>query len=293
MKKPLLLIAPAKLNLCLHITGKRMDGYHTLESLVAFTELGDTLEITPAQTLTLNVTGPFAEALHISEDQNLVMKAASMLRLRTGANIGARMVLHKQLPVGSGLGGGSADAAAALCGLHRFWRVDYDENVLHTIAVKLGSDVPACLASHPAWVCGAGEQVKPLAAFPKAWVVLVNPRQPLLTVDVYRGFKGNFSAPGAMPERFSSVENLVEAIGAKRNDLQEPATLLMPVINDMLAAISATRGCLLSRMSGSGPTCFGIYADEAEAQQSAHGLQQTYSNWWCVATGLHDVPGSA
>jgi 4-diphosphocytidyl-2-C-methyl-D-erythritol kinase len=282
--------APAKLNLSLHITGKRPDGYHTLESLVAFTEFGDTLEIMPADTLTLAVTGPFADALHISDEQNLVMKAASMLRLRTGCTAGARLVLHKQIPVSAGLGGGSSDAAAALRGLYRFWRIDndHDEGVLHHIARKIGSDVPACLVRQTAWVRGAGEEVSPLTSFPEASIVLVKPAEELLTADIYRSFSGNFTPRGTMPNALPDVNSLVQAIQPKRNDLQSPAMTLLPIINDVLSAIGATRGCLLARMSGSGPTCFGIYATPHDAQHAAQGLNHTYSSWWCTATRLHD-----
>ena len=286
--------APAKINLCLHVTGRRPDGYHTLESLVAFTDFGDTLEIMPADTLTLNVTGPFADALHISKEQNLVMQAASMLRLRTGSTTGARMVLHKQIPVSAGLGGGSSDAAAALKALYRFWRIDSeDDRVLERIALKLGSDVPACLAHQAAWIRGAGEEVKPVSKFPEVFLVLVKPEESLLTRDIYQRFGNKFSFPSKLPDGFISLDSLVQAIQPKHNDLHTPAIDLLPVIHNVLGAIHATRGCLLSRMSGSGPTCFGVYSSQDEAEQAAAELRQTYSTWWCMATRLHDWRNAA
>lgn len=285
------IVAPAKINLYLHILGKRTDGLHSIESLAAFTEFGDTLEIAKADTLTLQVAGPFADALSIAQDQNLVMQAAATLRLRSGCNEGARIVLHKQLPIGAGLGGGSSDAAAVLLGLYRFWKIGYErdeEHMLAPLARKLGSDVPVCLTRQAAIMRGAGEQVTSIPNFPEIAVVLVNPMHQLLTADVYKKFSGPFSAASHAPIHAASLQDLVKMLREKRNDLQPPAVALLPEINNVLAAIQATHGCLMTRMSGSGPTCFGLYADMADAQKAAVRLQDTYTSWWCVATHLSD-----
>jgi len=260
--------APAKINLYLHITGKRSDGYHLLDSLVAFTEYGDVLEITSSERLELTVTGPFAASL--SED-NLVMRAARLLQEYTGCKKGAQITLHKNIPIGAGLGGGSSDAAAALLGLQKLWGVTLASDKLQELALKLGSDVPVCLLRKTSRVGGIGDEVTPVAMeWDKHWLVLVNPNVPLLTADVYRRFSGPFSLPSAPPH----------------NDLEAPAIVLLPVVADVLSAIHRS-GCELARMSGSGATCFGLYESEEAAQIAAQNLQQQHPDWWIQSTGWY------
>jgi len=311
--------APAKLNLFLHVTGRRSDGYHLLESLVAFTEFGDMLTIEPAETLTLDMTGLGAASLQQNSQDNLVMKAAHLLQAYSGHRAGAHITLQKHIPVGAGLGGGSADAAAVLSGLKTLWRIDIDDAGMAELALQLGSDVPVCLASKTAWVSGIGEQiilipspiggrlgggrnkVKPSQVSPhpnpppngegilNLWAVLVNPGMKLLTKDVFRHFSGEFSSPSLAPDVIASRDALLSILKPKHNALEPPAMKLMPVIGEVLAAIRATPGCGLSRMSGSGATCFGLYDNELAAQQAAREIQRLHPAWWRMVTKIYET----
>lgn len=260
--------ARAKVNLSLHVTGKRADGYHLLDSLVCFAGVGDTVTVTPADTLTLEVTGPEAQAL---EGENLVTRAARLM----GGN--AALHLDKHLPVASGIGGGSADAAATLRALQALGRpLPADADVL-----RLGADVPVCLNGRAVRMTGIGEGLAP-APLPPAWLVLCNPRVGVSTADVFRGLEG-FGAP--MPEvpAFADAGALARWLEGTRNDLEPPALRLAPVIADVKAALAAQDGCLIARMSGSGATCFGLFATEAQARKGAASLPPA---WWSAAAPL-------
>lgn len=283
MPAPVIESAPAKLNLFLHVTGKREDHYHLLESLVVFTDFGDTLEMHDAAALTLDIAGPYAAALAAAEG-NLIVKAAEALRRHSGCRRGARIVLHKRIPLSAGLGGGSADAAAALRGLTRLWDLGIDNEALHQLAASLGSDVPVCLRGQPAVMRGVGEQLSPMDIEAPAWVVLANPDFPLATADVYRRFTGPFSVPAVLPSRIDGFDALLAAIAAGRNDLQVPAVALQPAIKEMLAAITATPRCRLSRMAGSGATCFGLFADADDAARAVQQLRRDHPQWWLCET---------
>lgn len=282
---PVVIDAPAKLNLFLRVTGKRADGYHLLESLVAFTQFGDRLEILPADTLTLRTVGPFADALSETAD-NLVIKAAAMLRLRMGSHKGAHMVLHKMIPVGAGLGGGSADAAAALLVLNKFWRLYADPSILADLALKLGSDVPVCLQRQTAYLRGVGEKVTPLQAPLPYWFLLVNPGEPVLTSAVFHRFGQTFDAPLSLPDSFKTDGDALEFICKQHNSLQPAAIACVPSIMQVLEMIGNTKGCKISRMSGSGATCFGLYASQPDAQAARQTIHNLYPGWWSVVTPL-------
>jgi len=277
------IIAPAKINLFLHIVGKRDDGYHLLESLVGFTQFGDHLSIKPSDDLSLQVEGEFASMLDADMEQNLVLKTARLLQAHCNIKAGAQIKLHKALPVGSGLGGGSANAAAVLKALCQFWKVELDP----ALAAKLGADVAMCLDSSPAFAQGVGDKLQPMY-IPPMDVVLVHPRQPLLTADVYRAFKLPFAETVEMPASIDSPEALVALLSDMHNGLQPAAIDCMPVIGDILCAIAATKSCLLARMSGSGSGCFGIYKDAAAAKNAAQELAANQPDWWCMATRLHN-----
>ncbi|MDE3059400.1 MAG: 4-(cytidine 5'-diphospho)-2-C-methyl-D-erythritol kinase [Pseudomonadota bacterium] len=288
MSDPLRIAAPAKLNLFLQVTGRRPDNYHLLESLVAFTDFGDTLEIRPADDISLTVEGPFSAPLQDS-GQNLVMQAAELLRAEAGVKDGAQIVLSKHIPIAAGLGGGSADAAAALRGLRALWNIAIDNEDLHRLALTLGSDVPACLLSQPLWLQGTGDEVTPVPMHAEAWAVLVNPGLPLATADVFGRFSGVFAAASDAPEAIDSLDDLAMLIQLRQNALTPAAAALMPAINDVLAAIRNSSGCLLARMSGSGATCFGLYASEASARMAAETIHGKHPGWWCVSTGFHEA----
>lgn len=260
--------APAKLNLALHVRGKLPDGRHALETLFAFCTDGDRLEAEPADELTLAIDGPFAEGL--SEVGNLVMTAADALRRRAGIDAGARLILHKHLPVASGIGGGSADAAAALRLLTRLWGIDPTNAA--AVAPDIGSDVPACLLSMTARGEGAGDQLRlvedgSIAGTP---VLLVNPGAPLSTAAVFAAWDGLDRGP-----------LLDWRIG--RNDLEAPARTLIPEIGEVLDWLSLRGGVTVARMSGSGATCFALFDSEDARDEAA---AASPSNWWHLASFL-------
>lgn len=267
--------APAKVNLWLHVTGKRDDGYHLLDSLVAFADVGDRLTGSLSDTIALTVTGPFAGALQ-NEDDNLVSRAAQMLASQCGVNAGARLILEKNLPVASGIGGGSADAAAALRLCSRLWDVALSPDELREIALDLGADVPVCLESRTTRMSGIGDILRdPPRAVPPLHAVLVNPLTPVSTAAVFRALAGQHT-----PAHGEIGPTAFEWIAAAGNDLQDPALTLAPDIADVLAALAAQSGCRLSRMSGSGATCFGIFNSAAHAADAAAQLQLRYPGWW-------------
>lgn len=276
--------APAKINLTLHVVGKRDDGYHLLDSLVAFAGVGDTLDFAPADTLGLEVTGPTAG--QIPEGENIVIKAARLLAGAAGMNKGAAIRLTKRLPVAAGIGGGSADAAAALKGLMRLWDVSLSPEALNTLALSIGADVPVCLAGTPMRMMGVGEVLEPAPALPPAWLLLVNPMVPLHTPPVFKARTGPFSEADPLTASPADAAALAQALAARRNDLTPPAIIIEPVVGEVLAAIAATADCLLSRMSGSGATCFGLYAGEAQARAAAARVAAAHPAWWVAPAPL-------
>ena len=274
--------APAKVNLHLHVLGRRQDGYHLLDSLVVFAAVGDRLSVFPADGLSLSVTGPFAAGL-AGEADNLVLRAARGLAARAGIRPAARLVLEKNLPVASGIGGGSADAAAALRLLCRFWHLE--PGLPERIAGGLGADVPVCLASRPVLMSGIGEMLKPVAGLPDVGIVLINPGIAVATPAVFRARVGAFSGPAGFPDSaWRDVAALVGALREVRNDLEAPARLLAPGVSDALQIVSTSPGCLLARMSGSGATCFGLFAGPAAARAAAQTIDR--DGWWVWGGGL-------
>jgi 4-diphosphocytidyl-2-C-methyl-D-erythritol kinase len=271
--------APAKLNLDLVLTGRRPDGYHELDSVVVFADLGDELAAAPAEGLTVECAGPFAGDLPPG-DGNIVRRAALRLAEAVGAAPRVRLRLEKRLPVASGIGGGSADAAAALRALARLWRVPADTPALAATARTLGSDVLACLGSRSARMRGVGELIEPMPAMPVFDLVLVNPGRPLATAEVFAAVR---------PERFGRRAEPVSAVPdldwlrRSRNDLEEPARGRMPAIGDLLRTLAAAPGCRLARMSGSGPTCFGVFDGRDDAQVAAAGIAAAHPGWWVAA----------
>ena len=279
-------LARAKLNLDLLVTGRRADGYHELDSLVAFADLGDELTIAPADELGLELAGPFGRDL-AADDGNLVLRAAKALAAVAGVEPKARFRLDKRLPVASGVGGGSADAAAALRGLRRLMALPSSDRELGAIGLRLGADVPVCLASRTARMQGIGEHVEPVAALPALHLVLVNPRRPLATADVFKALRYETAGPRAEP--VPAVPDL-GWLARSRNDLEAPARSLLPAIGELLAALAAAPGCRLARMSGSGPTCFGLFDGPTAAREAAAMLAGAHPRWWVAACRAGD-PG--
>lgn len=265
--------APAKVNLYLNVVGRRPDGYHELDSLAVFAGAADELRAEPAGALSLALRGPFGAALEAEAD-NLVLRAARALASVAGREPLVRLTLEKNLPVASGIGGGSADAAACLRLLGRLWNVTPSPE----LALSLGADVPVCLAGVAARMSGVGERLTPVPRLPACGIVLVNPGVALGTADVFRARGGSFSAVAALPDAWSDARSMTDALARLGNDLEPPAIRLCPVIGEVLAALRASPGCLLARMSGSGATCFGLFADSAEAARAAPALRRP--GWW-------------
>jgi 4-diphosphocytidyl-2-C-methyl-D-erythritol kinase len=275
--------ARAKLNLYLHVIGRRDDGLHLLDSLVAFAAVGDLVHAAPADDLSLSLTGPFAPALE-SEADNLMLRAARALAADVGIPAQARLTLNKRLPVASGIGGGSADAAATLRALGRLWNRAAGPAALARIALALGADVPVCLASRPHRMGGVGEHLGPAPALPDCGVVLVNPGVALATVSVFRARSGAFSSEAALSARWDDAAAMAADLRELRNDLEAPARNLCPAIDTVLSALAAQPGCLLARMSGSGASCFGLFATPHIAAETAPRLAR--NEWWVWGGGL-------
>ncbi len=283
-------VARAKLNLTLEVLGRRSDGYHELRSLVAFTELGDEMELAVGGDMSLAVDGPFAQAL-ADGGGNLVIDAAEAAKravpqLKLGA-----FRLTKNLPVASGLGGGSADAAAALRLLARANQGALDAAQMRGIAASLGSDVTVCLDSKPALMTGRGETVTRVEGLPKCGVVLANPGLPLAARDVYAALNAApltdaRAASPASPAVSASFDRLIDYALPRGNDLEAPALRLAPEISPVLGALGVLPGAKLTRLSGSGATCFALFAMEDDARQAASTLKSSHPDWWIAATSL-------
>ena len=268
--------ARAKVNLFLHVVGRRADGYHLLDSLAVFPAVGDVLHATPDSELSLMVEGRFAGAL-AGEGDNLVLRAAAGLAASCGIAGGARLVLEKNLPVASGIGGGSADAAAALRLLARMWGV----SVPAGLALGLGADVPVCLAQVPRRMGGVGEVLVAGPSLPPFGMVLANPGVAVATPAVFRARAAGrvgFSVPAALPASWTDAAAMARDLKATSNDLQDAAVALCPAIGVVLEALGALPGCRLARMSGSGGTCFGLFDDAGTANRVAMGLVRP--GWW-------------
>ena len=279
--------ARAKVNLYLHVVGKRADGYHLLDSLAVFPDMGDVLEASASDDLSLELTGRFGAHLQ-AEPDNLVLRAARGLAELAGVPARARLVLEKNLPVSSGIGGGSADAAAALRLLQRLWGVSVPGEALAALALKLGADVPVCLASLPARMRGVGEVLSAGPLIPDCGILLANPLVGVATPAVFKARQGGFSAEPSLPQGWADAELMAEFLEALVNDLEPSAISLCPVIADVLCAIAGSPECLLARMSGSGATCFGLYETAELARAAAAGLVR--DGWWVWGGALRNAP---
>ena len=282
--------AAAKVNLYLHVTGRRADGYHLVDSLVAFADIGDRVTARQAAGLSLTVTGPEAAALAGIGNNNLVLRAAHLLAGHSGAAAGAALHLQKNLPVAAGIGGGSSDAAAALRALIALWSPSVSEAALGRLAMSLGADLPACLHGRAAWVGGSGERIEPAPALPQTGILLVNPRIELPTAAVFAARRGPFGEAGRFAPMPPNAAGLAQALRSRRNDLTEAATGLVPAIAAVLARLVRLPGALIARMSGSGATCYALFADRGEAERGRVMLAAAEPGWWCAAGSLLAEP---
>ena len=315
--------APAKVNLYLHVTNQRGDGYHELDSLVVFADVGDRITATEADDLSLHLSGPFAGQLNDELQNNLVIKAANALALHAHLPARAHLHLEKRLPIASGIGGGSADAAATLQALSELWGLElHDDHIRHaahqmtshkdtvraletlfkvwqddlishrlqTLALGLGADVPVCLEGRAVFMGGIGEKLDLAPQLPPAWLVLVNPGVAISTPAVFQARKGDFSSSARFCEAPSDAAHLASLLAERRNDLTAPALKLAPVIGDMLALLEAQDGVLLARMSGSGATGFGLFASPEAAARAAQRIHTAQPDWWVAAAKMIDTP---
>ncbi len=278
--------APAKLNLYLHVTGRRADGYHELDSLIAFAAPFDLVSAAPAKELSLHLSGPFAPDLNSADGQNLVEKAARRLAELADIKPAVRITLDKQLPIAAGIGGGSSDAAATLRVLTSLWRLKINSKALQALALSLGADVPMCLHGKTCFAGGIGEKLDVVPALPDCALVLANPGVSVATPNVFRARSGAFSAPARFTEAPKDVGALAELLAARRNDLEAPAKALAPVIDDVLYALGELPGCRFARMSGSGATCFALFEDASEAVAAADILRAQHGDWWIAPSSL-------
>ncbi|MFC3060514.1 4-(cytidine 5'-diphospho)-2-C-methyl-D-erythritol kinase [Paenirhodobacter populi] len=275
---PIEVFAPAKVNLALHVTGRRADGYHLLDSLVAFAPFGDHLTLVPAPALSLTVTGP--EGAGVPEGpENLVLRAAALVP----GGQGAAITLDKRLPPASGIGGGSSDAAAMLRGLALLRGASLPEDR----GLELGADVPMCLDPRPARVRGIGEDITPVT-LPPLPAVLVNPRGSVPTPAVFKALTERDNPPMATIPGFASTADCIDWLAGQRNDLEPPAKAIAPGIAAALSALATLPGCRLARMSGSGATCFGLFATLTEAETALTRLRATRPEWWSACGALGD-----
>ena len=272
-------LARAKINLCLHVTGKRPDGYHLLDSLVVFAETGDVLRAEPGSGLSLSMDGPFSDQLDAGKD-NLVVQAAEAIRPE---GKGAALHLTKNLPVASGIGGGSADAAAALRLLGKLWQTTPSDRV----AEALGADVPVCLAGRPARMSGIGDILSQAPKLPAVWLLLVNSGQPVSTRAVFSGLDYTCTSPIAdMPHTLPDAAELVSWLKTTRNDMERSAIMICPSIETVLVSLRQHSECRFARMSGSGGTCFGIFEGEATALAAQRAIARAHPRWWSVVAPM-------
>ena len=275
--------APAKINLYLHVTARREDGYHELDSLMAFADFGDALEARKADGLSIRATGPFAADMP-EDDENLALRAARRLAEAAGVEPNAELTLAKAIPVAAGLGGGASDAAAVLKALSTLWGIEEGAVDLPAIALELGADVPVCLYGRAAFVGGIGEKIDPAPSLPDAGLLLVNPGVKLATQAVFEKRRGGFTPADPFDRTPVTATDLARLLKDRDNDLTESAVRMCPVIKDVLAPLAKVPGCHLARMSGSGATCFGLFDTLEAAAAAASAVRE--KSWWVRPTRL-------
>lgn len=285
------MLIPAKINLYLHITGKRQDGYHLLDSLIVFTDICDEVTIEKSDTFSLEISGEFAHLVENNE-KNIVARAAKTMAEECGKNCNIAIKLVKNIPVGAGLGGGSADCAATILLLNDLWQAGFAMQKLMEIGLKLGADVPVFLGKKAAFISGIGENLQPIEALPELYAILVYPDKPLATKDVFSAVipdqNGIHQPDNFLPNKADvpllgnkySKDNILSFLQHKHNDLEDSAISLLPEIKDILEGLSVLEGCELARMSGSGSTCFAIFRDKIQAESHINYISQRHPEHW-------------
>ncbi len=287
------IFAPAKVNLFLHVTGRRRDGYHTLDSLVCFADIGDSVQIEPADSFSFHIEGPYAKSFGPAEkstfldSSNLAVVAARGLSQAANKAMNVKITLHKTLPLSSGLGGGSSDAAATLWGLQQFWGLAPSQPYMKPLMERLGADVSVCYACAPTIMRGIGDELHPAPLMPEIPIILINPDIHCSTRDVFLNHGRSYKKVIPVPDRFSSVFDLVAFLKATENDLYKPALGLVPRIDNVLNALNMQPECLLARMSGSGASCFGLFESEEHTKKALKILREENPDWWIKAGVLN------
>jgi 4-diphosphocytidyl-2-C-methyl-D-erythritol kinase len=292
-------IAPAKINLYLHVTGRRDDGYHLLDSLMVFADVADLITIHAASRFSFSIEGAYASAFSAADkdeskdSKNLAVRAAYACAAHFNRKLDFRVTLAKNVPLASGIGGGSADAAAVIWGLIRFWGLKPPPlSTLMPLLLSLGADVPVCYLCHAAHVTGIGEKLFPIEHLPEWHAVLVNPRQSCPTPEIFKAYKEGgaaFSAPVKLPDDIDDRRGLLDFIREQGNDLQDAAINKIPAINDVINKLQQTVNVELVRMSGSGATVFALYPDSESAAQTVEMIQAQHPSWWVRACVLNRV----
>lgn len=290
------IFAPAKINLYLHVTGRREDGYHDLDSLAVFADIGDRLTIAPsANGFDLAIEGPYAAAFSAQDrdsspaSSNLVTRAAWALARAAGRTPDVRITLTKNLPLAAGIGGGSADAAATLWGLMDLWQIPISAPFLPPLMRALGADVPACLRCASVRIAGIGDILEHIPDLPEIPVVLANPGKHCATPEAFRRFIGPMRGEARLPDDLSTPESLISFLRSCENDLTPAAMEIVPEIGACIAALAEEKDCLLSRMSGSGATVYGLFSGMEEAQRAAEAITLSHPRWW-VRVGTINSP---
>lgn len=289
LSRPMTIFAPAKVNLFLHIAGRRPDGYHLIDSLVTFADIGDRVRLDPAPNFSFAIEGPFAGAFVADEktcgpeSKNLAVRAVWQLAEKTGRTPRFRLTLTKNLPLGAGLGGGSSDAAAVLWGLMDLWNIPAHAPFLPDLMLNLGADVPVCVSARPAMVGGIGEILRPAPDLPEIPVVLIWPGRGSNTAQAFKTFRDSgtpFHKASALPKALNTIQDVVAFLETTGNDLLESACVQVPEIPESLNALRNEPGCALVRMTGAGSACFGLFAREEDASAAALSLARTLPRAW-------------
>jgi 4-diphosphocytidyl-2-C-methyl-D-erythritol kinase len=291
--KLLTIFAPAKVNLYLHVTGRLDNGYHMLDSLVAFADIGDQVEIEPAADFQFRVKGPYANGFGPKEldaspnSANLVVQAVWSLAQAAQKVPNIRATLIKNLPLASGLGGGSSDAAAVIWGLLEWWALSSQAHYLPGLMARLGADVPVCLPCKPSRVRGIGDILDPAPSMPEVAIVLVHPAKPCPTAEVFSHFGDQFMETQTLPASFDTFDTLISFLREQENVLYKPAYNLVPEISNAINALAAQKHCALARLSGAGATCFGLFQHERDAKQAAKTIASENPDWWVESGWLN------
>lgn len=284
------IFAAAKINLFLHVTGRRKNGYRKLDSLVSFADIGDKIHIEAANNFSFHITGPFAhqfsdaEKASHTDSKNLVVRAARMLSQITNNPLKCKITLEKKLPLSAGIGGGSSDAAATIWGLQRLWDIPQSPEFLLPFLTQLGADVPVCYHAKSCVMQSIGDIILPAPTMPEIPILLINPMLPCSTENVFMHHNDTYKSPITLPEHINTVFDLVDLLNTTSNDLYPPALNAVPEVANVITAMNGQNKTLLSRMSGSGATCFGIYETIDHAQQAQAIITKENPDWW-LATG--------